>query len=54
MDLRGGENFGEGVDGAELRVGVCGAVEVVDAGDFGEVGRGCAVSWGMSAIVDRC
>ena len=38
VDGRGGGDFGEGVLVAELGVGVFGAMGVVDAGDFGEVG----------------
>lgn len=37
VDGWGGEDLFEGVDVAELGVGVFGGVEVVDAGDFGEV-----------------
>ncbi len=44
VDGGGGEDLGEGVDVAELGVGVLGGVEVVDAGDFGKVGCGGAVS----------
>lgn len=40
----GGEDLLEGVDVAELRVGVLGGVEVVDAGYFGKVVGGGAVS----------
>ena len=46
VDHGGGEDLVEGVDVAELGVGVFGGVEVVDAGDFGEVGGGGAVSGG--------
>ena len=48
----GGEDLVEGVDVAELGVGVFGAVEVVDAGDFGKVVHGGAVS-GCGAAVSR-
>ena len=44
MDHGGGEDLVEGVGVAELGVGVFGGVEVVDAGDFGEVSGGGAVS----------
>lgn len=44
VDHGGGEDLVEGVGVAELGVGVFGGVEVVDAGDFGEVGGGGAVS----------
>ena len=46
VDHGGGENLVEGVGVAELGVGVFRGVEVVDAGDFGEVGGGGAVSGG--------
>lgn len=44
MDHGRGEDLVEGVDVAELGVGVFGRVEVVDAGDFGKVGGRGAVS----------
>ena len=46
VDHGGGEDLIEGVDVAELGVGVFGGVQVVDAGDFGKVSRGGAVSGG--------
>ncbi len=54
VDHGGGEYLVEGVGVAELGVGVFGGVEVVDAGDFGEVsgvgtvsgvGKGWLVGW---------
>ena len=47
MDHGGGEDLVEGVDVAELGVGVFGRVQVVDAGDFGKVSGGGAVSGGV-------
>lgn len=44
VQCRRGEDLLEGVDVAELGVGVLGGVEVVDTGDFGKVGGGGAVS----------
>ena len=51
MDHGGGEDLVEGVGVAELGVGVFGRVEVVDAGDFGEVGGGGAVSGREGSVV---
>lgn len=51
MDHGGGEDLVEGVGVAELGVGVFGGVEVVDAGDFGEVGWGGAVSGNGKSVV---
>ncbi len=46
VDHGSGEDLVEGVDVAELGVGVFERVEVVDAGDLGKIGRGGAVSGG--------
>ena len=46
VDSGGGEDLVEGVDIAELGVRVFGGVEVVDAGDFGQVACISAVSGG--------
>ena len=60
VDHGGGEDLVEGVGVAELGVGVFGGVEVVDAGDFGEVGgcgtvsgggRGWLVGWDCCLVM---
>ena len=46
VDHGGGQDLVEGVDVTELRVGVFGRVEVVNASDLGKIGGGGAVSGG--------
>ena len=53
VDGGGGEDFRERVGGSELGVGVLGGVEVVDAGDFGEMVFSCAVHGGCQADAVR-
>ena len=52
VDNWGGEDLVEGVDVAELGVWVFGRVEVIDAGDFGQVVRVGAVSGGWHMLDD--
>ncbi len=53
MDFWRGEDLIEGVDVAELGVGVFGGVEMIDASYFGKIGR-CGTVPGTRGIALSC